>query len=116
MSRPITPRQRAVLGFLVDFIVAQGYPPALTDIMVRFRIGSKRGVTVHLDALEHKGYITRAVATSRGLQITAAGVRELGLERQRLPDRGEYFCLDEATGTWEPPLPLPENRPEDAHV
>lgn len=43
-------------------------------------IGSLRGVTVHLAALEKKGFITKKDGSPRGITITAKGRKEAGLD------------------------------------
>lgn len=63
----ITPRQEEVLGWIVDYITDRGYSPSIREIGEGLDIGSLRGVTVHLDALERKGYIRRDPSVPRGL-------------------------------------------------
>jgi repressor LexA len=69
MAKGLTERQGAILQYLADYIQREGYPPSIREIGKRFDIGSLRGVTVHLDALERKGYISRA-NTPRSIKIT----------------------------------------------
>jgi repressor LexA len=69
MPRSITKRQQMILQYVVDYIQREGYPPSIREIGKEFDIGSLRGVTVHLDALERKGYISRA-NTPRSIKIT----------------------------------------------
>ena len=66
--RPLTARQESVLRFTAGFIAKVGWPPSLREIADNFGIGTLRGVTVHLDALERKGYISRA-STPRSIRI-----------------------------------------------
>lgn len=60
MARGLTQRQQDVLEFISEYIMTEGYPPSIREIGDAFKIGSLRGVTVHLDALQKKGYITRS--------------------------------------------------------
>lgn len=69
MARGLTRKQELILQFLMDYIQKEGYPPSIREIGQHFQIGSLRGVTVHLDALEKKGYIARA-NTPRSIRIT----------------------------------------------
>jgi len=69
MARGLTARQESILRFVVDYTQTEGYPPSIREIGKKFEIGSLRGVTVHLDALERKGYISRA-NTPRSIRIT----------------------------------------------
>lgn len=75
MTRGLTEKQGRILNFLIDYVNDKGYPPSIREIGNQFHISSLRGVTVHLDALERKGYIKRA-NTSRSITIvgkTGAG-------------------------------------------
>lgn len=68
MAKGLTRRQEAILQFLVDYIQQEGYPPSIREIGEKFAIGSLRGVTVHLDALEKKNFISRS-NTPRSIRI-----------------------------------------------
>lgn len=69
MARGLTKRQQMILQFVLDYVQREGYPPSIREIGKQFEIGSLRGVTVHLDALERKGYISRA-NTPRSIKVT----------------------------------------------
>lgn len=60
MTKSLTSRQEMILHFILGFIEENGYPPTIREIGQKFKIGSLRGVTVHLHALEKKGCITRS--------------------------------------------------------
>lgn len=60
MSKGLTTRQQEILEFIQHYIQDSGYPPSIREIGQKFQIGSLRGVTVHLDALQKKGYIERS--------------------------------------------------------
>jgi repressor LexA len=60
MAKGLTKRQQMILQYVIDYVQREGYPPSIREIGRDFAIGSLRGVTVHLDALERKGYITRS--------------------------------------------------------
>jgi repressor LexA len=68
MAKGLTTRQEEILRYVVDYQTENGYPPSIREIGARFGIGSLRGVTVHLDALEKKGYIERA-NTPRSIKV-----------------------------------------------
>ena len=68
MAKGLTKRQQAILQYIADYLEEEGFPPSIREIGASFKIGSLRGVTVHLDALERKGYITRA-NTPRSIKI-----------------------------------------------
>lgn len=68
MTRGLTDKQDRILKFIVEYVNDRGYPPSIREIGNSFGISSLRGVTVHLDALERKGYIKRA-STSRSITV-----------------------------------------------
>jgi len=60
MAKGLTKKQQDILEYVLDYVEKTGYPPSIREIGKDFGIGSLRGVTVHLDALERKGYISRS--------------------------------------------------------
>jgi repressor LexA len=68
MAKNLTKRQEAILRYIQDYMSAEQYPPSIREIGKHFDIGSLRGVTVHLDALEKKGYIARS-NTPRSIKL-----------------------------------------------
>src|SRR5438309_124192 len=68
MAKGLTKRQEKILQYILDYVQREGYPPSIREIGANFDIGSLRGVTVHLDALERKSYITRS-NTPRSIKI-----------------------------------------------
>jgi len=69
MAKGLTKRQESILGFIQEYVANEGYPPSIREIGKHFGIGSLRGVTVHLDALERKGCIARS-NTPRSIKVT----------------------------------------------
>lgn len=68
MAKGLTKRQQMILQYIVDYVQKEGYPPSIREIGAQFGIGSLRGVTVHLDALERKGFIQRS-NTPRSIKV-----------------------------------------------
>lgn len=68
MAGTLTQRQREVLDAIRNYIIEKGYPPSIRELGRSLSIGSLRGVTIHLDALERKGWIHRE-RTSRSIRI-----------------------------------------------
>jgi repressor LexA len=68
MAKGLTQKQQNILQFILDYVQREGYPPSIREMGREFNIGSLRGVTVHLDALVRKGYITRA-NTPRSIKV-----------------------------------------------
>lgn len=68
MAKGLTKRQQDILQYILNYVENEGYPPSIREIGRDFDIGSLRGVTVHLDALERKGYISRS-NTPRSIKV-----------------------------------------------
>lgn len=68
MAKGLTKRQEAILEYILEYVQKEGYPPSIREIGKDFDIQSLRGVTVHLDALERKGYISRS-NTPRSIKV-----------------------------------------------
>jgi len=64
----LTARQREVLQAILDYRAEKGYAPSIRELGKMLGISSLRGVTVHLTALEKKGWIERE-STSRSIRI-----------------------------------------------
>jgi repressor LexA len=69
MAKGLTKRQQDILDFILHYVESEGFPPSIREIGQKFEIGSLRGVTVHLDALDRKGYISRS-NTPRSIKLT----------------------------------------------
>jgi repressor LexA len=65
----LPPRQRAVFEFLRDELRRTSVCPSFRDIARHFGIASPNGVTVHLRALERKGFIAQDRGRSRAIRI-----------------------------------------------
>lgn len=75
MAKGLTEKQRRILEFIIDFQREHGFPPTIRELGDAFQIGSLRGVTVHLDALKNKGFLTRE-RTSRSIRVVGADPRD----------------------------------------
>ena len=70
MAKELTARQREVLDAIRNYAWERGYPPSIRELGKLLGIKSLRGVTIHLDALQKKGWIERE-STSRSIRILA---------------------------------------------
>ena len=68
MAKELTARQREVLDAIRNYAWERGYPPSIRELGKLLGIRSLRGVTIHLDALQKKGWIERE-STSRSIRI-----------------------------------------------
>ena len=65
----LSPKQRAMLRFLEEFIAAHDYPPSIRDIQNGCDISSTSVVDYNLKRLEEKGYIRRDREVSRAIEL-----------------------------------------------
>ena len=56
----LTPRQEEVLELVLEALERRGYPPSIREIRDALGLSSTRGALRHLEALEKKGFISRA--------------------------------------------------------
>jgi repressor LexA len=68
MGGVLTSKQELVLKTIRNFFLENGYAPSLTELQRLLDISTKRGVVIHLMALERKGYIIRT-NEPRGIQL-----------------------------------------------
>ena len=69
MSEPLSPTERRVYQYLLDFLAENTYQPSIREIGKRFRIKSTKTVSDILGALAAKGYIERDPSRSRGVRL-----------------------------------------------
>ena len=84
MAKGLTPRQQAILQFIAEYVQEKGFPPSIREIGENFKIGSLRGVTVHLDALEKKGFIDRQ-NTPRSIRVKHPSYQSTSSQVTMLP-------------------------------
>lgn len=60
MARELTKKQEQIFQYVMEYCQREGFPPSIREIGRDFNISSLRGVTIHLDALAKKGYISRS--------------------------------------------------------
>lgn len=66
---PLTPVERKLWQYLIDYLATHSYQPSVREIARHFRIPSTRTVADLLAALERKGYIRRSPGRSRGVVL-----------------------------------------------
>ena len=70
-DRELTPVQRAILDFVIEYTRRCGYPPSYLDIgdAVNLRTGS--AVSYHIGLLETMGYLSRQPGRPRSIVVTS---------------------------------------------
>lgn len=69
MNDPLSPLERRVYHYLIDYLAEHTYQPSVRDIARRFRIKSTKSVAEIIEALAEKGYIERPEGRSRGVKL-----------------------------------------------
>lgn len=72
---PLTPKQKEVLDFIVQFINEEGYAPSYREIADGLKLASPSTVHVHIQALRERGYLRSNGGSSRELEPTDKAVR-----------------------------------------
>jgi repressor LexA len=65
----LTPKQRRLLRFIVQFRNQNGFPPTLQELCEEFSWRSKNAAHDALARLERKGWIQRRNRSARGLTV-----------------------------------------------
>jgi repressor LexA len=66
----LTPRQKEVLDFLVEYTERNGYSPSFEEIAAGLDLASLATVHKHITALEQKGYLKRRYNESRSIEVS----------------------------------------------
>lgn len=72
----LTPRQKQLLDYLIEFIGSNGYNPSYEEIASGMDLASLATVHKHISALERKKYIRRGHNQSRSIEISPEYLRE----------------------------------------
>lgn len=95
-------QEQRILECIRDFIQERGYPPTVRDIVRGLGISSTSVVDYHLKRLEQAGRIERDPRSSRGIRLTTAGARGVGLgEVVSVPLLGDIAAGE--------PIPVPSS-------
>ena len=105
MAKGLTERQQEVFNFIIGYIETKGYPPTIREMQEGLTIGSLRGVTIHLDALQKKGFIER-FSGKDGPPRQARGIRVLAKINRRMGDEENGILRLPLLGTIAAGLPL----------
>jgi repressor LexA len=69
MPEALTPIERRIYQYLLDFLTENTYQPSIREIGRKFRIKSTKTVSDLLQSLAEKGYIERDPSRSRGVRL-----------------------------------------------
>lgn len=80
MTVKVGDKQFAVLQFIHEKVTEKGYPPTVREIGEAVGLSSTSTVHGHISRLEKKGFLQKDPTKPRALEVTAAGLEELGVE------------------------------------
>lgn len=86
MTYPLTKRQKQILDFISEHVMANGYAPSYREIAEHFGLSSPATVFEHIKALEDKGYLRAEVNAARSIELT--GKSRLAQKSYELPLAG----------------------------
>lgn len=101
--QPITDRQQQVLDFVTSHLEEHGCPPTLREISDHIGVRGTATATLHLEALQRKGYLRRREGSSRNISLTSrpgtiavpiVGRVRAGSPEPAIEDVEGYYNLD----------------------
>jgi repressor LexA len=78
----VTGIQAKILGFIIDWIAARGFPPTVREISKAFGWKTTANVQQHIERMQRDGLVTRQAGMARTLRATTAGAEQLEELRQ----------------------------------
>ncbi len=81
----ITNKQKEILEYIKECILAKGYPPAVREICEAVHLKSTSSVHSHLETLEKNGYIRRDPTKPRAIEICDESFQTVRTEMVSLP-------------------------------
>ncbi|PWG00714.1 transcriptional repressor LexA [Levilactobacillus bambusae] len=83
MTKASDSKQMAILDFIWKRVNEVGYPPTVREICDAVSLSSTSTVHGHLARLEKKGFLHKDPTKPRALEITTAGMAELGVKEKQ---------------------------------
>lgn len=78
-------KQIQILQYIYDTVKKKKFPPTVREICEAVNLSSTSTVHGHLARLENKGLLYRDATKPRAIEITKAGLKELGIKPQVIP-------------------------------
>lgn len=103
MRKELTPLERSIFEYMVDYLRRNTYQPSIREIGREFGIKSTKTVAEHLQSLADKGWVERDPSRSRGVKLVGAEVYPSFLTvpcYDRLADQGDPFAPDASTAQY----------------
>lgn len=91
-EKPLSKRQKAMLAFIEEFTLDNGYPPTIREIGEACDIPSTSVVNYNLNRLQERGHLERNQKVSRGLRLTRPQQETNSLGLIRVPVLGRIVA------------------------
>lgn len=88
MTKTHETKQLEVLRFIHERVSEKGYPPTVREIGAAVNLSSTSTVHGHLARLEKKGLLQKDPTKPRAIELTQAGLAELGVQPTQIPVLG----------------------------
>ncbi|QGG59278.1 transcriptional repressor LexA [Loigolactobacillus bifermentans] len=88
MTKTHETKQLEVLRFIHERVSEKGYPPTVREIGAAVNLSSTSTVHGHLARLEKKGFLQKDPTKPRAIELTQAGLTELGVQPTKIPVLG----------------------------
>lgn len=111
MKKSPASRQIEVLQYIYEQVKEKGFPPTVREIGQAVSLSSTSTVHGHLSRLEKNGFIHRDPSKPRTIELTSAGLTQLGVGLNKIPLLGTVtagepiLAVEEATDFF----PIPPN-------
>jgi len=81
----LTPKQKRLLDFIVDFTDREGYAPSYAEMKDALHLASLATIHKHIEALEERKYLHRNFNHSRSIDVVDSYLEERRRERAKSP-------------------------------
>ena len=81
----LTPKQKRLLDFIVDFTDRKGYAPSYAEMKDALHLASLATIHKHIEALEERRYLRRSFNHSRSIDVVDSYLEERRSERAKSP-------------------------------
>jgi len=81
----LTPKQKRLLDFIVDFTDREGYAPSYAEMKDALNLASLATIHKHIEALEQRKYVRRSFNHSRSIDVVPAYLEDRRRERSKSP-------------------------------
>jgi SOS-response transcriptional repressor LexA len=96
MSESIQPtkKQKELLNFIEEFIVAHGYSPSYREIMKALNYNSVATVALHVNNLIKRGHLKKRDHSARSISVVSASLKATNLKSNQIRPEEEKWLVE----------------------